>query len=103
MQVKGTLLKVLDQETISDKFSKRTIVVRTKEEYPQEIPVEFVNDKIKLIESFKEGEDVDVAINLRGREWKGKWFPSVNGWKISGLVSEVTSSTQSPDREDLPF
>ena len=36
MQVKGTLLKVLDQETISDKFSKRTIVVRTKEEYPQD-------------------------------------------------------------------
>lgn len=108
MQVKGTLLKILAKETISEKFSKQTVIVRTKEEYPQEIPVEFTNQRIDLISNHKEGEDVDISINIRGREWKGnnKWFVSIEGWKVSSLVSEVSNGTQNPDRgvaEDLPF
>ena len=108
MQVKGTLLKILDRETISEKFSKQTVIVRTKEEYPQEIPIEFTNARIDLIKGYKEGTDVDISINLRGREWKGnnKWFASIEGWKISSLVGEVSNGTQNPDREvaeDLPF
>jgi hypothetical protein len=109
MQVKGTLLKILDQENISEKFSKKTVIVRTKEEYPQEIPVEFTNKKIELLGSYKEGDDVEIAINIRGREWKGnnKWFVSIDGWKINSLVAEVSNGTQNPDRavvaDDMPF
>ena len=110
MSVKGTLLKVLEKETISEKFSKQIIVVRTKEEYPQEIPIEFTNQRIDLLKDFKEGDDVEVLYNLRGREWKGnnKWFGSIEGWKISSLLAEVSNSIQNPDREkevaeDLPF
>lgn len=109
MQVKGTLLKIFEKETISEKFSKKTVIVRTKEEYPQEIPVEFTNQRIDLIGSYKEGDDVAISINLRGREWKGnnKWFCSIEGWKVEGLIGEVKASSQNPDREvveeDLPF
>lgn len=109
MQVKGTLLRIFEKETISEKFSKKTVVVRTKEEYPQELPIEFTNQRIDLIENYKEGQDVDISINLRGREWKGKdkWFASIEGWKITSLVEEVSNTAQNPDREkvaeDLPF
>lgn len=108
MQVKGTLLRIFEKETISEKFSKKTVIVRTKEEYPQEIPVEFTNQRIDLIGSYKEGDDVAISINLRGREWKGKdkWFSSIEGWKVDGLVDEVRAESQNPDREvkeDLPF
>lgn len=109
MQVKGTLLRIFEKETISEKFSKKIVVVRTKEEYPQEIPIEFTNQRIDLIGSYKEGDDVTIYINLRGREWKGKdkWFCSIEGWKVESLLKEVTASSQNPDREkveeDLPF
>ena len=71
-------------------FKKREVVVTTQEQYPQNILVEFVQDRCEIIDSFQVGDIVKIGINLRGREWTNKdnevkYFNSIQGWRIEKL------------------
>ena len=68
-------------------FTKRELVVTTDEQYPQHILINFVQDKVDLIDKLSIGEEVKVSINLRGREWTNpngevKYFNDIQGWRV---------------------
>ena len=102
MEVTGKI-KMIDQtkEVGSGGFKKRDIVVTTDEQYPQHILVQFVQDKCDLLNSFQVGEQVNIAINLRGREWTNPqgeivYFNTIQGWRIGKLAAESTTAPQMP-------
>lgn len=64
-------------------FKKRLIVIKTDEQYSQLIPIDFVQDKCDILDSYKVGDDVKVSINIRGNEYNSKFYVSLNGWRIS--------------------
>ena len=124
MEVQGKIKLVGGIQEITDSFSKRELVIVTQEQYPQTLCVEFVQDKMSLLDDFQEGQEVKIGINLRGREWKNpegkiKYFTSLQGWRIENLQNEVPDNDQpgldslSPfepaddvnkeDLDDLPF
>lgn len=80
--LKGKVIRVGDVQTINEKFKKREIVIATLTEYPQTIPVEFVNDRSDMITISDVGKTVTVHYDLRGREWKDRYFVNVQGWKV---------------------
>ena len=85
----------------SNGFRKREVVVTTEEQYPQNILVEFVQDKCDLLNSFEIGKHVKISINLRGREWTNpeglvKYFNSIQGWRIEKLFSDEQGSSIPP-------
>jgi len=83
MQVEGTVSVIGETESFgSNGFTKRLLVIKTTEQYPQDIPVEFVKDKTSLLDALVDGDSVKVSINLRGREYNGKYYLSAQGWKI---------------------
>ncbi|KRO87408.1 MAG: DUF3127 domain-containing protein [Bacteroidetes bacterium] len=94
MDISGKLKLVNDtKEFGSNGFRKREVVVTTEEQYPQDILVEFIQDKCDLLNSYKAGDSVKIDINLRGREWESpqkeiKYFNSIQGWRIEKLVSD---------------
>jgi hypothetical protein len=63
-------------------FRKRTLVVETDEQYKQTIPIDFVQDKCDVLDSYKAGDSVKISINIRGNEYNGKYYVSLNGWRI---------------------
>lgn len=125
MEVQGKVKMIGETQTFgSNGFRKREIVVTTEEQYPQDIMVEFVQDKTDLLNNYKVGQNVKVSINLRGREWTNpqgevKYFNSIQGWRIEALQSEASSSEMPPmppadafepvsninedEHDDLPF
>tara|TARA_R100001015_G_scaffold8285_1_gene3232 strand:+ start:213 stop:548 length:336 start_codon:yes stop_codon:yes gene_type:complete len=111
MKIKGSIVKIGNVQDISQSFRKRELVLKTVEQYPQFIMVEFVQDKAGLLDAnfCKQGAFVEVSINLKGREWKNpqgdlRYFNSIQGWRIQEAVEEVAVEAQSPDRDDdLPF
>ena len=125
MEVQGRIKMVGETQTFgSNGFRKREIVVTTEEQYPQHIMVEFVQDKTDLLNSYKEGQQVKISINLRGREWvnpqgETKYFNSIQGWRIEALQDEAAGTNMPPvppadafepagdlkeeDHDDLPF
>jgi hypothetical protein len=51
----------------------------------------------------KEGKEVDVSFNVNCREYEGRYYTSLDAWKVF-TAKELTSSDQHPDREDdMPF
>ena len=109
MQIKGKIKVIGQTRTFGNGFSKRDLVVTTQEQYPQDILVEFTKDKCETLNNYNVGDEVEVGINLRGREWTSpqgevKYFNTIQGWKIGTTQAEVTVEAHSPDREDdLPF
>ena len=99
-EVLGKIKVLGNTMQVSEKFSKRELVVTTNEQYPQHILIEFAQDKVALLDKFKVNDNVKVSINLRGREWvnkegESKWFNSIQGWKIES----VESSEEAPKEE----
>ena len=44
------------------------------------------------------GKLYDVYINISSREWNGKYFTNINGWKI-----EEVGKDNNEDNNDMPF
>jgi translation initiation factor IF-3 len=128
MEISGKIRLINPVQQVSASFKKRELVVTTDEQYPQNILVEFVQDKTDLLNTFQPGEDVKVSINLRGREWTSpqgelKFFNSIVGWRIEKMGATMGQppvaqniSTQSvadgfepatnfneEEHDDLPF
>lgn len=82
MELIGRIKIIGDVIQVSDKFVKRDVIVTTNDKYPQDIKVEFSNDKVDEVNNFNEGQDVKIAFRLRGSIWNEKYFVSVSGWKI---------------------
>ena len=79
------------------KITKDMLIGDILEKYPQSVPLEFVQDKIELLEGINEGDTVTVSYNLRGREWNGKYYVNVQGWRL-----EKTGSAPAPVVENDP-
>jgi hypothetical protein len=116
MEVLGKIKLQTPTQTFGNDFTKCELVVTTNEQYPQVLAIEFVKDKIELLNAFKVGDDVKVSINLRGREWvnpqgETKYFNSIQGWRIEasdvsaeGMAQPQAAPSLSPnDKDDLPF
>lgn len=104
MELQGTIKIIGETKTFgSNGFRKREMVLTTQEQYPQDLLIEFVQDKCDLLSQYDPGQLVSVGINLRGREWTSpqgevKYFNSIQGWRIEGQVKE----TAPPSPSDLP-
>ncbi|MFB9055434.1 DUF3127 domain-containing protein [Mariniflexile ostreae] len=125
MEVQGRVKMLGETQSFgSNGFRKREIVITTDEQYPQHIMVEFIQDKCDLLNSYKEGQQVKININLRGREWvnpqgETKYFNSIQGWRIEAVQGEAGGENLPPvppmdafepagdlkedDHDDLPF
>jgi len=101
MDINGKIIVIGDTETIGAKdFKKRLLVVQTDEQFSQSIPVEFTQDKTNLLDKFQINDLVKVSINLRGSEWKGKYYANIQGWRIDKVDSlSLTAQQQMPNRE----
>ena len=126
LQIQGTLKVKFDEQKVSERFRKRDFVIQdNSSQYPQLITFQLVQDRCSLIDPFNVGDELRVNFNLRGREWKSpqgetKYFNTIEAWKIENVnagsqqnsnsgvgnsmpVSEVISSSNSGEGDDLPF
>ncbi len=79
----GKVKIVMDAKTISDKFTVREFVVTVEDgNYPQDIALQFVNDKVSLLDPLQVGQEVTVSFDIRGREYNGRYFNNLNAWKL---------------------
>jgi len=69
----GTIKLIQEPQTFASGFTKREFVVTVEDgKYPQEICLECVQDKVSLLDDLKEGQEVTVSFDIRGREYNGR-------------------------------
>ena len=117
MELQGTVKKIGETQTFASGFQKKELVLLTEEQYPQPIQIDFLSDKIDLLNNVSEGESVKIGINIRGREWTNpqgevKYFNSITGWRLEKVSGENTNieapqpntfQTPAPATNDNPF
>ena len=112
----GKIKLIQEAKTFDSGFTKREMVVIVEDgKYPQEINIEFVQDKISLLDNLQPGQEVTVTFDIRGREYNGRYFNNLQGWKIdtAGGDSSFPAGDPSPtprsgtpddyEDEDIPF
>ena len=116
MEVSGKVIKIGKTEVVGSAgtFKKRQIVVATDEQYSQSIPIDFVQDKCSILDSYNIGEQVKVSINIRGNEHQGKYYCSIQAWRIekqnattqqppASEAFEPATNFNEEEHDDLPF
>lgn len=107
--ITGVIYKIDETQQVSEKFSKRELILKTSGDYPQYIPVQFTNKNIDKLNAINKGQEVTIHYNLNGRLWnspKGeeKCFCSLDGWKLDVIGSApVMKSLSAPIPDDMPF
>ncbi len=106
--VTGKVYMIGEVETFKNDFTVKRLVIETDEKYPQKIAVDFIKDNIKKLDNTETGQEVTVSYNLRGSEYKGKHYVTLNGWRIESenavdnMVNEAREKAM-PVEDDLPF
>lgn len=88
MQVTGTIKRVMPTVVISENFKKRDVVVTTSGEYPQDLNIQFTQNKCDVLNNYQAGDNVVIDINLKGRDrinndGQVSNFTNIEGWKIA--------------------
>ena len=105
----GTVKKVGDVQTFPSGFSKRELVVTSEgERFPQDVMFEFLKEKGDLLNSVGEADRVKVSFDIGGREYSGRYFNSLKGWKIekvdesAAVASAPSSAPAATARAPMP-
>ena len=106
--LKGKIEVINEAVQISDNFKKREFVVLDASgKYPQTILLQAVQDRTKILDAVKVGDEVEVTFFLRGRKWedpkKGetRYFNSLDAWKVEAVVTEKKPPSTTTTHGDL--
>jgi hypothetical protein len=113
-ELTGKVKLLQEPKTFDSGFTKREMVVIVEDgKYPQEINIEFVQDKVGLLDNLQPGQDVTVTFDIRGREYNGRYFNNLQGWKITSAGDDAGMPPNEPpmathqasdfDDGDIPF
>jgi single-stranded DNA-binding protein len=112
---KGEVVFITPTTSVSDKFKKREVTLKSDGEYPQYVTFQLTQDKCDLANNLNPGDVVNVKYNLRGRKWEAqdgtiKYFNTIEAWTMSlssfqdkGAVEYLTKKMDLENNDDLPF
>lgn len=105
MELKGKLIKKISEAGTSKAgkpWESITCIIQTEQEYNNITAVKFMGDKAKTLDDFKEGDTVIASCNVYSREYNGRFYNNIDGWRISLNNSKDTFIT-SDDDDEMPF
>lgn len=91
MQVTGIVVRVLAMKVSgANDFKSRAVHIKTNEQYPQVLSIDFNQGNVTLLDNLLAGTTVKIDINLKGREWSNpeglvSVFNTLIGWKIERI------------------
>ena len=105
LKIKGQVIKKGEVVTFDSGFQKLEFVLKTQEEYPQEVKFDVIKDKaLSFNTNIKLNDVIDVDFNIRGNEYNGKHYVNLQAWKFtSSSDNPVQAPQQEEVTDDLPF
>ncbi len=112
MEIKGTIKKKLKKNGTSKagkEWQKIDVTIQQPGEDGKEVSVTaFGDEAIESVNRFNEGDSVEVSVNVESREYNGKYYTNITGWKWANGITSKDNVTMGTDftgttPEDLPF
>lgn len=126
MEVTGKIIAVLPLQggvsKAGNEWKKQEYVLETHDQYPKKVCFQlFGADRIAQA-AIQPGEELTVSFDIDSREYQGRWYTSINAWKVerpaaaanpssvtpadavpSGMPTIAPDSASSVPTDDLPF
>lgn len=111
MKVTGKITKVLDTQkgtsAAGNDWQKLSFILETTEDYNNLYCFDvFGDEKVEQFLKYNRvGQEVDVNFNVQTNEYKGKYYTSLQSWKIfkAEAAGETPEAAQDEASDDLPF
>lgn len=89
MEIKGRIILAFPEFTGTSKagnpWKKREYVLETQETYPRKVHFDFFGDKADQF-PLSVGDDITLSFDIESREYQGRWYTSIRGWKAEKNV-----------------
>ena len=85
MEVRGKIIELLPEksgQSANGGWRKQEYILETDGQYPKKICFMAWGDKIDQF-NIKQGETIEVSVDLESREYNGRWYTDVKAWKVS--------------------
>jgi len=123
MEIKGKIILALPEMSGVSKsgnnWKKREYVLETMETYPKKVHFDFFGDRADQY-PLNVGEIITLSFDIESREYNGRWYTSIRGWKaekdgaaVPGdnfggptpppAVDPFTTPMGSSNEDDIPF
>ncbi|MBN1119178.1 MAG: DUF3127 domain-containing protein [Bacteroidales bacterium] len=121
MEIQGKIIQLLPEQSGTGKngqWRKQEYILETQDQYPRKVCFNLWGDKIDQ-NPVKEGDMVKVLFDIESREFNGRWYTDVKGWKIETqdqgaapdgpppIMDEAdfapSQDNSLPEEDDLPF
>lgn len=87
LKLKGKLIVKSEARQVSEKFRVMDFVIEVQDQkYAQSIQFQLMNDRIAEMDKYSIGEDLEVTFDIRCREYNGKYYNSLNAYKIESSI-----------------
>ena len=93
-QLEGTIKVIGETTQYGPTFQKREFVVTTTDKYPQDIKLEFYQDDCHILDDYEKGNQITVFYNLKGNEYKEKYYVNLQAWKIEDPQEKTSESPE---------
>ena len=85
----GAIISKLPAKQVSEKFRVLEFILKVGEpedKYPQEVKFQLVNDNTYLLDFIQVNDVVEVTFELRGREYNGTHYVTLNALKVTSKL-----------------
>lgn len=92
MEIRGIIRAVLPLQQGTSKtgnpWKKQEYVLETQEQYPRKVKFDLFGDRVDQF-PLQVNEDVVVSFDLESREFNGRWYTDVRGYKVVKAADAV--------------
>jgi hypothetical protein len=105
MEIKGKIILALPEVTGTSKagnpWKKKEYVLETQESFPRKVHFDFFGEKADQY-NLNVGEVITLSFDIESREYNGKWFTSIRGWKAEKESAAAPGATAPADFGGAP-
>ena len=80
---------------------KREYVLETQETYPRKVHFDFFGDRADQY-PLSVGDDITLSFDIESREYNGRWFTSIRGWKAEKNGAAQPAAQPFQNMSDVP-
>lgn len=96
MEIKGKIIRKLDLMQGTSKagnpWKKQEYVLETQDAYPKQVHFDFFGDKADQF-PLNIGDFVNLSFDIESREYNGRWFTSIRGWKAEKVAENAPAQS----------
>ena len=106
MEIEGRIINVLPKQEgtsarTGNHWASQEYVIETHDQYPKKCCFRiFGEDRINAM-NIQAGEELRVSFDIDAREYQGRWFNSVNAWKVDRIDPAAAQAAQ-PGMQPIP-